>query len=353
MIRFTWLQFRIQALLAACALTIVAVVLGMTGPTLAHLYDTNIATCDANHDCATATVAFLKNYSQLQIGLGYLVIVVPALIGIFWGAPLVAREFEAGTYRLAWTQGVSRARWLATKLGLVGLAGMAASGLLSLMASWWFAPIDKVNQNQFNPPVFDERGLAPIGYAAFAFVLGVTAGVLIRLTLPAVGATLVGFVAVRLALILWVFPNLIAPSLASLPVSANSSLGFGPGPAGITFVADGTMTIPNAWVLSYQLVDKAGHVATSTSLHEFLLTACPSIAAGPAVAPTGQQTRRPASQSEFNDCIAQVGTAYHEAVTYQPADRYWTFQWYEMTIYLGLAVALAGLSFWWVRRRLT
>ena len=42
---------------------------------------------------------------------------MPALIGAFWGAPLITREFEAGTFRLAWNQSVTRARWLAIKLG--------------------------------------------------------------------------------------------------------------------------------------------------------------------------------------------------------------------------------------------
>jgi hypothetical protein len=40
-------------------------------------------------------------------------------------------------------------------------------------------------------------------------------------------------------------------------------------------------------------------------------------------------------------------------LTYQPASRYWAFQWYETAIFLALALALAGFSFWWVRRRLT
>ena len=65
-----------------------------------------------------------------------LVVLVPGIIGIFWGAPLVARELEAGTYRLAWTQSITRTRWLATKLGVVGLLSMVAAGLLSLMATW-------------------------------------------------------------------------------------------------------------------------------------------------------------------------------------------------------------------------
>ena len=62
-----------------------------------------------------------------------LLLVVPAIIGIFWGAPLVARELETGTYRLAWTQSVTRTRWLAVKLAVVGSPASPSSGC---SASW-------------------------------------------------------------------------------------------------------------------------------------------------------------------------------------------------------------------------
>jgi len=76
---------------------------------------------------------------------------------------------------------------------------MALAGFLGLMLTWWASPIDTVNMNRFAPGVFDQRGMVAIGYAAFAFALGVTAGVLIRRTLPAMATTLVAFVAARLA----------------------------------------------------------------------------------------------------------------------------------------------------------
>ena len=98
----------------------------------------------------------------------------PSLIGMFWGAPLIARELETGTFRLAWTQSVSRMRWLLVKLGLVGLASAAVGGLLSLMVTWWYSPIDKVNQGRFGAAAFGLHGFVPAGYALFAFALGAT-----------------------------------------------------------------------------------------------------------------------------------------------------------------------------------
>ena len=190
-------QFRAQAAVAVAGLAVVAIVLALTGPHLIHLCDTTVATCKAHGNCPAATSAFLRNDRYLQEGLAQLLLVVPALTGIFWGAPLVARELETGTFRLGWTQGVTRTRWLAAKLAIIGLASMAAGGLASLMATWWSSPIDRVNTIPFT--VFPERDIVPLGYAAFAFTLGVSAGLLIRRTLPAMAVTLVAYIAARAA----------------------------------------------------------------------------------------------------------------------------------------------------------
>jgi hypothetical protein len=50
--------------------------------------------------------------------------------------------------------------------------------------------------------------------------------------------------------------------------------------------------------------------------------------------------------------VAKVAATYHQVVTYQPASRYWTFQWMETGLFVTLALLLAGGSVWWVRRRL-
>ena len=160
----------------------------------------------------------------------FLLYAVPALIGLFWGAPLVTRELEAGTFRLAWNQSVPRARWIAVKLGLLGLSAMVTAGLLSLMTGWWASPLYRAAQDtrgqnslsitKFAPPLFGANGIAPIGYAAFAFALGVTAGVLIRRTLPAMAVTLAIFAVIQ---IFWpgvVRPHLIPPVRSVQALSA-------------------------------------------------------------------------------------------------------------------------------------
>src|SRR5207247_399934 len=117
--------------------------------------------------CDLASGQFLSHDRFLQNALDLTARLAPALIGIFWGAPLLTRELETGTYRVAWTQSVTRSRWLLTKLGLVGLATVTVAGLLMLTITWWYRALDSVGTNQYS--VFDSRDIAPIGYAAFAF----------------------------------------------------------------------------------------------------------------------------------------------------------------------------------------
>ena len=131
MLWLTIRQFRVQALVAAAGVLILAVVVLIVGEHVLHDWS-SVATCAKSADCASATNAFESKYAHLDEWLDTLILVIPGLIGIFWGAPLVARELETGTFRLAWTQSVSRHRWAITKLVLLGLAaspwpGSAAS----------------------------------------------------------------------------------------------------------------------------------------------------------------------------------------------------------------------------------
>lgn len=354
MIRLAWRQFRAQAIVAFGALAVIAIVLAITGPHLVSVYDASVAACKANGESsANCPNGVTNTYHFLQAALDALVLVVPALIGIFWGAPLVAREIEGGTFRLAWTQSVTRTRWLAIKLAVVGLSSLAVAGLLSLMVTWWSSPVDTVNANRFSSAAFGLRGLVPIGYAAFAFAFGVTAGVLIRRTLPAMATTLVGFVGARLAMTFWVRSHLMAPVRITMPISASSGLGISKSPSGLT-VTPPAVNIPNAWVYSSQFADKARNPPTS----QFLKTACPNLLSGLPGPPLNQGKGtvrvgvRGGGPGPFQSCMAKIATRFHEVVSYQPANRYWPFQWYEMAIFLAAAAMLAGLCIWWVRRRL-
>jgi hypothetical protein len=351
MIWLAWRQFRTQAIVAMGVLAAIAIALAVTGPHLVHSYNTSgIATCTAHNTCSTAVDrAFLDQYRLLQ-QLRTVLLAVPAIIGIFWGAPLVARELESGTYRLAWTQSVTRIRWLAIKLALIGLASIASAGLFSLMVTWWSSSIDRVAMNRFTTQLFQERGIVPIGYAAFAFALGVTVGMLIRRTVPAMAATLVAFITARIAITGWVRPHLIAPVHRAIALSLES-VGYGSTSSAPPTLLPNTQNIPNAWIYSSHIVDKmTGRALTP----KYLASTCPQLNLGPPPGGQPNGARVPANvQTTLQDCIAKVGTKFHEVVTYQPANRYWTFQTYETAIFVALALALTGFCFWWIRHHLS
>ncbi len=338
---------------------IVAVVLAITGPHLAHLYDANVSTCAARDDCSTATSSFLQNDHSLQVGLNVLAVVLPGIIGILWGAPLVARELETGTYRLAWTQSVTRTRWLAVKLGVVGLASMVVAGLFSLMVTWWFSPIDRVNMTVFT--TFDQRAVVAVGYAAFAFALGAAAGTLLRRTVPAIAVTLVALVSIRLLDFFYVQPYLISPLRHSYPLALGTTIsGYGGENGAQASLFPGAPNLPNAWIISTDIVDKTGHSLTGDIVNEL----CPQLATalggpGPGasqfqgghVADVGPAPA--AANQVLQACVSKVGVTYHDLVTYQPPGHYWPLQWAELALYLGVALALAGTCAWWVRHRLS
>jgi ABC-type transport system involved in multi-copper enzyme maturation permease subunit len=351
-----WRQFRTAALVSFGTLLVLAVILAITGPQLLHMYDTTVKPCQSIGDCNTADSAFGNKYNFLQDLLTLVMQVAPALLGLFWGAPLIAREFETGTFRLAWTQSVTRSRWLAAKLGLVGLATAALAGLLSLAVSWWYAPLDKVGANRFDGSVFAERGITPIGYAVFALAIGALAGLLIRRTLPAMTATLVAFVFVRLVFSQVIRQHLIAPVRAtfSLAATVNGYVAHNAGPANLVA---GAPSLPNAWIYSARIVNSSGQALTT----RVTASACPELAnQGPpaGLPPAGSAHHitavpSPGAQQALQACAAKLSATYHTLVTYQPASRYWTFQTLETVIFVAAALMLAGMTFWWFRHRLS
>jgi len=339
----TWRQFRPQAVTALAALAVFAILLGATEPHLASMYATSgVAGCQGGA-CGAAARNFLLTVSGaytivFMLGIAC-VIVAPALIGVFWGAPLIAREFETGTYRMAWTQSITRARWMAGKLAVPGLAAIALTEGLSLLYGWWAAPIGQaarlapgsnfpLGMSPFSLLAFDAHGIVPIGYAAFGFTLGVTAGVLIRRAVPAMAVTLVIFAAVQVAVPLAIRPNLFPPAHATQSLAANFSGQQQEGPGGeFSLTVDRLDSQPGAWIYSSHAVNAAGQPAG----------VMPAACVNP---PDGDSM----------PCLASHGFAV--AVTYQPTSRYWPIQWTETGIYLALAALLAGFCYWRVGRRL-
>jgi hypothetical protein len=139
-------------------------------------------------------------------------LIVPLLVGLFWGAPVVAREIEHDTHRLLWTQGISRRRWALAKAGLLGGAVTAFAVVYGLGAAWWYEPLGRVDvrQSRFTQVFFDLQGVTPGGYPLFAVALGVFAGTVAPRVLPSMALTLAGFVGARVAVAL-LRPHYMAP----------------------------------------------------------------------------------------------------------------------------------------------
>ncbi|BBJ44533.1 hypothetical protein SSPO_072510 [Streptomyces antimycoticus] len=131
-------------------------------------------------------------YRTPLLHTGRLLIALPALIGVFIGAPLFARELEMGTHQLVWTQSVSRTRWLIAKLALPLVAVTAGTAVLAALYTWWW----RAARTQFQDIAwgtavpFDATGPAAVALAPLAFFLGAAAGLLLRRTVPAMAVTL-------------------------------------------------------------------------------------------------------------------------------------------------------------------
>jgi len=339
----TWRQFRTQFIAVYALVAAACVWLAVTGPALARLAREN----DDVYDLLTSTDRLLFNG-----GIAVLA-VAPAVIGIFWGAPLVARELETGTFRLAWNQSITRGRWLAAKLGFAVLATAVAVGILTTAVTWWAHPIDGATGNQhgslasrLTPISFAMRGVVPVGYAVFALLLGTLIGLILRRSVPAMAVTLAIYVAVQIAVPLWVRPHLV-PATTTTMVISHGTLD------GINLHSSGTLTITTHasrgdWILSNRTIDARGH---SAALPSWFSTCLPP---PPGAGSPQDKAAATSTNGSLDGCLSRLADeGYRQRLVYQPRNHFWPLQWAETGLYLTASAVLAGLSFWWTRRRLS
>lgn len=342
-----WRQFRVSALVVAGALAVFAALLAVTAARLADLYR-------ADAPSFFDRLAADGPRTALFYGGVALAHAMPALLGAFWGAPLIARELEAGTHRLVWTQSITRTRWLTGKLGLTAVAAVGA-GLIGLVLTWWCAPVDDAVAGGYSdrgllsvprlwPVLFGTRGVVPIGYAVLACAVGVTAGLVLRRTVAAMAVALVVVAAVQIAMPLVVQPHLLAPERATVTITRENittleaSMPAGPGDSAGARILNLGVSVdkPGAWITANRTLDPSGRAVHG-------LPAWASDCAGP----PGADPRA----ADAEACFARVAAAgYRQQVEYQPADRFWTLQWIQTAILLGLALLLAAFCFRWIRR---
>jgi len=322
----TWRQHRAQALATLIGLGAIGVFMLITGPRIASAFqELHACLVVPGQDCGLLHESFDRRFNSLQAVIP-LFMVIPLLMGIFFGAPLIAREVEQGTHRLAWTQSVTRGRWAVAKIALVSVFTLAAAGLFAWMVTTWSSPLVAASGDRFGFGVFDLRGIVPIAYALFAVALGTAAGASIRKTVPAMAVTLGVFAAVRVAVELLLRPHYLPAQTVSYPfVSAGPRVGLGD------------------WVISSRILDPTGRFISPDGRISVdpsaLAHACPGISG------------RFPGKDEVGRCLTQLGVRIVD--TYQPGSRYWLFQGIESAIFLLLAAGLVVFAMWLIRRRIS
>jgi hypothetical protein len=321
----TWRQHRAALAGVAVFLGALAVWLWMVGLQLHHAYAAATA-CHPASSIACGELISSFNGMNKVLWNGYVLQAVPALIGAFVGAPVLARELETGTFRYAWTQGFGRWRWTLAKLVPLAVVVAAAAGALSVLFSWYYQPYlaagnQTLSLNQvspFFPGLFDLRGVAFAAWTLAAFAIGGLAGMLIRRVVPAIVATLAAYTGLALAAGAFLRQHYLTPLVTR------------------------ELNVPGAaWIVS-QWGTKGGKFAfadrpPSNLLEQF----CPPSAVGPGKPSLGN----------FAQCLSQHG--YTLWTSYQPASRFWPFQWIEGGWLLALSVLLIAATAWLVRRRAT
>ncbi|HEX6522028.1 MAG TPA: ABC transporter permease subunit [Streptosporangiaceae bacterium] len=323
MARVTWRQHRITLAGVAALLGGLAVWLWTAGMPMRQAYSAAAACHPAiSTACqnlvgtfdASATSNFMGNHGPG----GVLLQLVPALIGAFAGAPVLARELETGTFRYAWTQGFGRWRWALAKLVALAVVLAAATAAFGILVSWYFQPYTgALFENSPFANAFSLREVTFPAWTLAAFAIDALAGMLIRRVVPAIVATLAAYAGLAFAAAAFLRQHYMTP----LATTSN----FNPGTS-------------TAWVIS-QWFTKDGRFAFAgkppTSLiNQFCSSLPPEKAAGP---------------DGLTQCLAQHG--YTQWTSYQPASRFWPFEWIEGGWLLALSALLIAAIIWLVRRR--
>jgi hypothetical protein len=317
----SWRQYRISMIGAGAFLGVLALYLLLRGLTFLGTYNSYLACKPANSPgCAAALTVFQSTYSITVEVTGDLLNAVPVLVGVFAGAPILARELDNGTARFAWTQGAGRIRWTIARLALPALSVTAATAAFSQLYIWFNHPFfDTGFVSRFGPQYFNLTGVAFAAWTLAAFAIGAFAGVLIRRVVPAIAAAMAVWGGLMLATLLVLRQHYLAPLLTK-----------------------GTGSVPNgAWVVAQWWTAPNGQVLSTRQVIQLLQT-------GPGPGGGIGIHRLNAGGNPFASLTKQ---GYTEWSRYQPASRYWPFQWIEGGWLLALSLVLIVATIWLVRRR--
>lgn len=319
MIWLIWRQHRTEAFVAILVgLLLLPFLLFMHHTLEAASLAPNLAACVTQHSpCQNERFSYEQNYTWIT-NIAFYLTVLPLLVGIFIGAPLLAGELEQKTHLLIWAQSITRSRWLFVKLGVLVGAIILVFAIQSIFLAWWSSPWNAV----VNPwSTYDLTGFVPVAYALFAFALGMASGTILRKTIPAMVSTIFVFIIIRLAVAKLLRPYLLPPVTYLQDPLQNLRAGLG----------DWVIVGPPNDVIP---VDHSGHWLSDQALQ-----ACGNGGASDASSVSNQ----------INQCWHDHGIFIK--LIYHPVGQFWWIQGLESLLFLVLAAGLVALTFWWVKKR--
>jgi hypothetical protein len=319
MVWVTWRQHRATFVSVPAVLGAAAVLLVIFGLRAHHDYAA-LVNCPLDPGrqsgtCSRLMASFNSGVWPLANVCSILIELVPALLGAFAGAPLLARELESGTFRYAWTQGLRRERQAVAKLVLLGLPLAVAAWAFSELFAWFFQPFLWVEQmNQMSTEgVFDTHGLVFPVFTLVSFVTGAFLGMLFRRIIPALAATLGVYLVLRL--LAWAVRGQYPLTVVTSNVQQ--------------FAAYGTPAQPGfPWILNSWVTGPGGQPASQSIASQIQLS-------------LGGAGNQPVS----------VPKGYTIWTRYFPASHFWPMQLLEAGWLLVLAVAIGAAAVWLVHRR--
>jgi ABC-type transport system involved in multi-copper enzyme maturation permease subunit len=331
----TWRQHRLAFAGVAAMFGVAAIYVLTTGLQMHYAYSA-VTACrpTGSSICQQLADNFQNTYAPRVAATVIVFQVLPALVGAFIGAPLLARELETGTFRYAWTQGFGRTRWTVAKLGVLAVAVMLVAGAFSALLSWYSQPITgavhhPIHSNPLDlidPTIFDLLGVALAAWVLAAFAIGALAGVLIRRVVPAMFATLAAWTGLAYGTGSFLRQHYAEPmTTAGSPTKLEGIHG---------------------WVLGWEWA--RGGKPASLSLINQTLHAIHIQADGP----LSFQPDGPANPSVPIDPVNYLMQhGYALLIINQPDSRFWTFQWIEGGWLLALSLLLLAGTVWLVRHR--
>jgi len=308
----TWVAWRLQRtelLITLGILALLAALLVPTGINMANAYDHGgLASCVGAVKGGSGCDQLIGDFQSRFDGLFHLTdwfTLIPGLIGVLLAAPFIF-DLEHGTYRLAWTQSITRRRWLVGKLALPIAAAVVAAGALILLLTWWRTPEVHLNGNRLDTGTYDAEGIVAVGYTLFALGLALALGAVWRRAAASLTVAFVGYFVMRVFVDTWLRDRLVPP--------LTTTYRGGQPPA----------SLRHANVIREDVLGPA-HVSSSGG---GLLGGHSQLAA-----PNGPH-----------------GNPLVQAV-YQPASHFWPLQLAETGVFLGLAALLVAFAAWWTHER--